>query len=127
MPIHSRCAYSLGPPVLFSLLLPRSATLLPLFFLSIFLFYSLPLLFFFFFFFQAEDGIRDLYVTGVQTCALPISTTRFALRSGRAASSWRDLLRHRLHHFRQLQPAVFGCVLLRSRLLDRFRDRKSVV
>src|SRR5690349_24546965 len=26
-----------------------------------------------FFFFQAEDGIRDLYVTGVQTCALPIS------------------------------------------------------
>src|SRR5688572_7464113 len=29
----------------------------------------------FFFFFQAEDGIRDLTVTGVQTCALPISTT----------------------------------------------------
>src|SRR2546430_8567976 len=25
-----------------------------------------------FFFFQAEDGIRDLTVTGVQTCALPI-------------------------------------------------------
>src|SRR6266576_4574976 len=29
-----------------------------------------------FFFFQAEDGIRDLYVTGVQTCALPISRIR---------------------------------------------------
>src|SRR5438270_6015396 len=29
---------------------------------------------FFFFFFQAEDGIRDLTVTGVQTCALPIFT-----------------------------------------------------
>src|SRR2546427_1358187 len=28
--------------------------------------------FLFFFFFQAEDGIRDLTVTGVQTCALPI-------------------------------------------------------
>src|SRR5690625_7864078 len=27
----------------------------------------------FFFFFQAEDGIRDGHVTGVQTCALPIS------------------------------------------------------
>src|SRR3989449_10874124 len=27
---------------------------------------------FFFFFFQAEDGIRDVAVTGVQTCALPI-------------------------------------------------------
>src|SRR2546430_11772848 len=29
-----------------------------------------------FFFFQAEDGIRDLTVTGVQTCALPISFAR---------------------------------------------------
>src|SRR5215203_6888802 len=29
--------------------------------------------FWFFFFFQAEDGIRDIGVTGVQTCALPIS------------------------------------------------------
>src|SRR2546426_12810294 len=29
----------------------------------------------FFFFFQAEDGIRDYKVTGVQTCALPISHT----------------------------------------------------
>src|SRR3989454_1106961 len=28
---------------------------------------------YFFFFFQAEDGIRDYKVTGVQTCALPIS------------------------------------------------------
>src|SRR2546423_3253794 len=28
-----------------------------------------------FFFFQAEDGIRDKLVTGVQTCALPISST----------------------------------------------------
>src|SRR2546430_11953359 len=28
------------------------------------------------FFFQAEDGIRDLTVTGVQTCALPISSGR---------------------------------------------------
>src|SRR3712207_7311656 len=32
-----------------------------------------PLLLFFFFF-QAEDGIRDIGVTGVQTCALPILT-----------------------------------------------------
>src|SRR2546430_3898485 len=30
----------------------------------------------FFFFFQAEDGIRDLTVTGVQTCALPILAQR---------------------------------------------------
>src|SRR6266496_5859588 len=39
-----------------------------------FFFFIINWLFFFFFFFQAEDGIRDLYVTGVQTCALPIST-----------------------------------------------------
>src|SRR5256885_8766803 len=32
-----------------------------------------------FFFFQAEDGIRDYKVTGVQTCALPISRHRNAL------------------------------------------------
>src|SRR5256885_5226025 len=38
-----------------------------------FLFFSLLLFYFFFFFFQAEDGIRDYKVTGVQTCALPIS------------------------------------------------------
>src|SRR5437762_11299130 len=30
--------------------------------------------YYFFFFFQAEDGIRDTSVTGVQTCALPIWT-----------------------------------------------------
>src|SRR5947208_1166351 len=35
----------------------------------------LPLLVWLTFFFQAEDGIRDDLVTGVQTCALPISTT----------------------------------------------------
>src|SRR6266496_6618713 len=37
-----------------------------------FFFFLTGLIIFFFFFFQAEDGIRDLYVTGVQTCALPI-------------------------------------------------------
>src|SRR2546430_13263840 len=34
-----------------------------------------------FFFFQAEDGIRDLTVTGVQTCALPISATVYSPNS----------------------------------------------
>src|SRR5215471_10759055 len=43
----------------------------------------------FFFFFQAEDGIRDLYVTGVQTCALPISCapTGRCVRSGQPCST----------------------------------------
>src|SRR6266576_3120168 len=53
----------------------------------IFLQYTDPL---FFFFFQAEDGIRYLYVTGVKTCALPISplqsraTLRIVRREARA-------------------------------------------
>src|SRR5437763_10642679 len=36
------------------------------------LFYGKICVCYFFFFFQAEDGIRDTSVTGVQTCALPI-------------------------------------------------------
>src|SRR5207253_8501287 len=36
----------------------------------------------FFFFFQAEDGIRDGHVTGVQTCALPIYMWAIALALG---------------------------------------------
>src|SRR2546430_4235295 len=38
---------------------------------------------FFFFFFQAEDGIRDLTVTGVQTCALPILFVGISTRRSR--------------------------------------------
>src|SRR2546430_11988454 len=37
-----------------------------------------------FFFFQAEDGIRDLTVTGVQTCALPILPAARRSKPGRA-------------------------------------------
>src|SRR2546429_4271591 len=35
------------------------------------------------FFFQAEDGIRDVAVTGVQTCALPISRSSIAVTANR--------------------------------------------
>src|SRR5690606_40162361 len=55
---------------------------------------------FWIFFFQAEDGIRDFHVTGVQTCALPISVFRGRSRacdSGRctvaATSPWRSYRR----------------------------------
>src|SRR2546430_6066567 len=45
-----------------------------------------------FFFFQAEDGIRDLTVTGVQTCALPISQQSsvpvVGFLGGATASGW---------------------------------------
>src|SRR5690348_1529466 len=50
-------------------------------FSSFFCLVSLFLFFVFFFFFQAEDGIRDGRVTGVQTCALPIF--RVTLTDGR--------------------------------------------
>src|SRR2546426_5245489 len=42
-----------------------------------------------FFFFQAEDGIRDYKVTGVQTCALPISDSFSAAESLRVDRSCR--------------------------------------
>src|SRR5207248_7312586 len=48
------------------------------------------IVFFFFFFFQAEDGIRDRTVTGVQTCALPI----FRLRTIGIGNGSRDVGRH---------------------------------
>src|SRR5256886_11754362 len=40
------------------------------------------------FFFQAEDGIRDLTVTGVQTCALPISVTSGGVSPSSSATIW---------------------------------------
>src|SRR5437773_3344220 len=42
------------------------------FFFYLYFFFFVSFFLFFFFFFQAEDGIRDRDVTGVQTCALPI-------------------------------------------------------
>src|SRR6266404_6455296 len=51
----------------------------------------------FFFFFQAEDGIRDKLVTGVQTCALPISTRSPVrqTRRRRSSRSWAACRRRR--------------------------------
>src|SRR5258707_6259880 len=42
----------------------------------------------FFFFFQAEDGIRDIGVTGVQTCALPISKPSRSMFQHRRHGVW---------------------------------------
>src|SRR5438309_3413286 len=87
-------------------------------------------------FFQAEDGIRDGTVTGVQTCALPIW-----LAFGTSLRDERRLLRPRV----RAEPIVHGrrhaaslrvrrglrrhrrIVLDRGRLLPRSADRKSVV
>src|SRR2546430_5630745 len=67
---------------------------------------------FFFFFFQAEDGIRVLTVTGVQTCALPILHHR------------RDRAGHRRDDVNRL-PADFSRALDRHRGEFRRGDRKS--
>src|SRR5690348_18111141 len=57
---------------------------------------------FVFFFFQAEDGIRDGRVTGVQTCALPISDRRDGANDRRQhALPWLPLRRPSLRLRRQ--------------------------
>src|SRR5437870_8612194 len=86
------------------------------------------------FFFQAEDGIRDGHVTGVQTCALPISATGELVGLDIRVIRADELARRR----RYLRRAVAGrldhgdrtCEVLRDRLRPIQRgaaDRKSVV
>ena len=55
------------------------------------------------FFFQAEDGIRDLTVTGVQTCALPISDD-LPVRSARGTG--RSSARASRRHYRRSEALV---------------------
>src|SRR5438046_4468977 len=57
------------------------------------LMFSLSFFCFFFFFFQAEDGIRDWSVTGVQTCALPIFIHGYAENSDSWAPLAADLMK----------------------------------
>src|SRR5256885_2905767 len=81
-----------------------------------------------FFFFQAEDGIRDYKVTGVQTCALPISGcltigVHLSLRgrvSMRVAGSG-----HRI--ISTLRKIAIAVAQGSSRFENKSQDRKSVV
>src|SRR5256885_4550564 len=61
----------------------------------------------FFFFFQAEDGIRDYKVTGVQTCALPIlySSSSPWLTADASARAVNATLRERAAASGTIQPA----------------------
>src|SRR6266542_4704411 len=68
-----------------------------------FFFFIRKLTLVFFFFFQAEDGIRDATVTGVQTCALPICGP--AAVRGAQARRLRDLARHPARLDRDVRPA----------------------
>src|SRR2546422_4069374 len=64
----------------------------------------------FVFFFQAEDGIRDVAVTGVQTCALPICGFCVMGLLLLLVQNWRPLIVHR----------VFG----RLQILSRSEERR---
>src|SRR2546430_7636916 len=82
------------------------------------------------FFFQAEDGIRDLTVTGVQTCALPISND---VRQGRIEPDAIDesLLEGYLSTHGLPDPDLLirtsGETRISNFLLWQLADRKSVV
>src|SRR5206468_5781102 len=59
------------------------------------------------FFFQAEDGIRDLIVTGVQTCALPICSVRGALSNERPYRDRRYAPKKKQHVKALIFPSFF--------------------
>src|SRR5690606_40244024 len=65
------------------------------------------------FFFQAEDGIRDFHVTGVQTCALPIfrSVSSDHAILGKQSSSWWNDQRVRSLIFQGLTLGVLAVVI----------------
>src|SRR5437870_10209649 len=79
----------------------------------------------FVFFFQAEDGIRDGHVTGVQTCALPI------LKGTRAAhvcdTPRRDLAEEYRRHALLVFPSLyegFGLIFLEAMASGRSEERR---
>src|SRR5258708_38047507 len=61
-----------------------------------------------YFFFQAEDGIRDDLVTGVQTCALPISLPGATLPTSPLGYPWAAITRGEVG---KVAPGRAGCVL----------------
>src|SRR2546422_9288502 len=61
-----------------------------------------------FFFFQAEDGIRDVAVTGVQTCALPISQLLQALDESAVHPTEEDLS----ELFQELRPEALSTLMV---------------
>src|SRR5256885_6735143 len=90
------------------------------------------------FFFQAEDGIRDYKVTGVQTCALPISLLTQAARDGASDIHIEPYERHSSVRFRvdgDLREVVQPNRALHAALISRLKimadldiaekDRKS--
>src|SRR5690606_39817490 len=87
----------------------------------------------FFFFFQAEDGIRDFHVTGVQTCALPIlAKNRLAKSSWISFKLWlwvstkviQQRLNFLLNHDTSLFEVVKRKLEVRNTILFRSEERR---
>src|SRR5256885_7162396 len=91
--------------------------------------------YFLFFFFQAEDGIRDYKVTGVQTCALPISplpptTSSFGCRAcpcSRLSSSRVSSLRSEEHTSELQSPCNLVCRLLLEKKKKKIRTSLTYI
>src|SRR5207248_4512801 len=82
-----------------------------------------------FFFFQAEDGIRDRTVTGVQTCALPISYPRFRFVVRLAACICRNRTTNRNRGYARpmshlATPTIAVSTSPRARTCSRFARRR---
>src|SRR5438094_1902298 len=90
-----------------------------LFFISFFVFLC------FFFFFQAEDGIRDRTVTGVQTCALPISISADVLVGGAQLVNGRPARTRGYEHLAQAVAAEIAVKLSSKGHLSRNLHRKN--
>src|SRR6266511_5761826 len=74
---------------------------------------------FFFFFFQAEDGIRDFRVTGVQTCALPIFAIRHQSMERIPANAIRAWLPADLQDCEYIELSIDQCDLFQNgRLIE---------
>src|SRR3989442_10237585 len=74
----------------------------------------------YFFFFQAEDGIRDADVTGVQTCALPILRSSFFSERRSAA----DGPRPKISSFRSAVAGIHGIFSSSCAKPDRSEERR---
>ena len=81
----------------------------------------------FFFFFQAEDGIRDVAVTGVQTCALPISSTDLLPKGKVVYYLGYDALNERYKFLNRDTMRVITSSDVSFHVDTRSLDRKSVV
>src|SRR5690348_17480571 len=112
--------YCLDDSLIFSCLLCFFNFFCGLYFFLFFFF------FFFFFFFQAEDGIRDGRVTGVQTCALPILSPRVdASEFVSAAGFWNGRLGRKGHSITRSARSNIACGILTPRRSEEHTSNSS--